>query len=219
MCADKSFSCWQSPFSVSWSSSHWTHPFFQNTFIEKLIRTSHCVMCGTATANRKEITSVRILWILESLRVSFERASTLKKSGVHWNINSSLSPWPGVRCRVPPLIWSWPLWHQEDSGILVVLPGEARKRFYIQESRNLWVQKSRNRDHSACWGNGRDHHGQLRCWWKPGPGTAVTKSQGGEQRENCAGARIPLGEHIHEVPWSHQRSWRDFAGQRSAFCC
>lgn len=49
----------------------------KNTFIEELICTSHDVMCGIAV-NRKEITSVRIIWMLESLRVSSKRASTLK---------------------------------------------------------------------------------------------------------------------------------------------
>lgn len=36
------------------------------------------------------------------------------------------------------------LWHHEGSEILVVLSREARRRDYIQQSRNLWSQKSGN---------------------------------------------------------------------------
>lgn len=84
-----------------------------------------------------------------------------RQSGRHWSIRSSLSLCPGVTWREASHhseLTNLALWHHKGSGILVVVFGEATRGYYIQQRRNLWVQKSRNRDHSACWGSDRDHH-------------------------------------------------------------
>lgn len=51
--------------------------FIQPTFIEALICTSHCVMCGIATGTSAETMNVHILWTLGWLRVNFERVGVL----------------------------------------------------------------------------------------------------------------------------------------------